>query len=149
MSDEYFGKLKYDPRWPDPIHGPGKNVMSGGTAFLKDTYFKAGSVDPWYCGHGAFADTDYHNQAAHAGCKFLDLRIPELHYHHDKHENDEKVDEMALRRKGLDNFIYYVWKWKLAPRLAEELAFRLAVFKPIEYVTKRLQELDQQFAPQD
>jgi hypothetical protein len=116
--------------------------MSGGTAFLKATYFKVGSVDPWYCGHGAFADTDYHYRAKRAGCKFLDLRIPELHYHHDKLENGEKVDEMALRRKGLDNFIYYIWKWGLSRSLADDLAFKLAVFKPAEYVTRKIEELD-------
>jgi hypothetical protein len=140
-EDEYFGKLKYEPRWISPMHGPGKNVMSGCTAFLKRTYFKVGSVDPWYCGHGAFADTDYHYRAKKAGCKFLDLCVPELHCHHHKEENGQKVDEMTLRRKGLDNFIYYIWKWKLPKILADHLAYRLAVYNPSKYVEKKMEEL--------
>ena len=33
--------------------------MSGSVAFTKKTYIRLGGVDPWYRGHGAFADTDF------------------------------------------------------------------------------------------
>jgi hypothetical protein len=144
MDDDYFGKLQYDPRWPEPIHGPGKNVMSGGTAFLKETYYKAGPVDPWYCGHGAYADVDYHYQAKLAGCKFLDLRVPELHYHHDKKDDGKKLDERSIRLKGLNNFIYYVWKWGLSTKYAENLAHNLSMLDSRDYISKKMAELDQQ-----
>lgn len=142
MSDKFFGKLQYDPRWEKPLHGPGKNVMSGGTAFTKNTYYRVGPVDPWYCGHGAFADTDYHQQAARSNCKFHDLKIPELHCHHERLERNEPLNILEYRKKGLDNFIYYVKKWALPISLAQDLAYKLGVFKAKQYVAERLEALE-------
>lgn len=145
IDDEFLGQLKYEPRFQDPVHGPGKNVMSGSVAFTRNTYVELGGVDPWYRGHGAFADTDFHYQAAQAGCSFIDLDVPEIHYHHNKLDNDEKeIDEITLRRMGLDNFIYYCKKWKLPMVLAENLALRCGILRPTKYVEEQLAVLSEQ-----
>jgi hypothetical protein len=142
LEKEYMGKFKYEVRFEKPCHGPAKNVMSGSTAFTKRTYIKLGGVDHWYRGHGAFADTDFHMQASLDGCRFLDLQMPELHYHHNK-MGDSKIelDEVTLRRMGLDNFIYYCDKWGLPMVLAESLAVRCGVMRPQRYVDKKLKEI--------
>ena len=128
MTDEFLGKLKFEPRFKEPLHGPGKNVMSGSVVFTKKTFLRLGGVDPWYCGHGAYADTDFHMQAAKAGCRFIDLGLPELHCHHKKlNEEGAANKQHELEVMGLDNFVYYVWKWKLSPIFAESLAERLGL----------------------
>jgi hypothetical protein len=69
----------YDPRWRLPLNGPGKGPCSGNTAFTKTTFKRSGGVDPWFEGHGAYADTDYHKQLHEMGVEFIDMDVPELH----------------------------------------------------------------------
>lgn len=134
--------LVYEERHGDPFHGPGKNVMSGSVAFTRETYLRLGGVDQWYCGHGAFADTDFHMQAASNGCEFLDLDIPELHFPHDKLNNDNtKLSDKDLWKKSLDNFIYYCLKWELPLVLAEDMAARGGIKRPSNYVSKKSKEI--------
>jgi len=90
LGDE-AGHVRYEPRFKDMIHVPGKNTMSGNTAFTKSTYYRLGGVDRWYCGHGAFADTDFHTLAHLAGCKFFDTQATELHYLHNKRQGDHTI----------------------------------------------------------
>lgn len=141
VDEKFIGKCRYEPRFIEPPKGPGKNVMSGNTAFLKSTFLKLGGVDPWYTGHGAFADTDFHMAATQAGCKFIDLKAPELHYHHAKKDGVVEVDEITLRRMGLDNFIYYCNKWGLPLVCAEALAYQCSILQPKKYVKRKLNEI--------
>lgn len=134
----YLGMFKYEPRFHNPIFGPGKNVMSGNTAFTKKTFLLLGGVDPWYRGHGAFADTDFHMQAAQAGCEFLDLKVPELHCKHPKLDSELELGEKKLMLLSLDNFIYYCNKWKLPLSLAENMAFNCGVKDVRSYVRRKL-----------
>lgn len=141
-DNRFIGALKYEAKTTSPIHGPGKNVMSGNTAFTKKTFLRLGGVDPWYCGHGAFADTDFHLTAARGGCQFSDLSVPELHCHHAK--LGDAVDELqtkSLQIMGLDNFIYYCRKWSLPLALPEGLAQRIGIPYPARYVRNRLSEI--------
>ncbi len=142
VKDEFLGCFRYEPRFQEPITGPGKNVMSGSVAFTKETYVRSGGVDPWYRGHGAFADTDYHMQTAKMGCEFIDLNLPEIHYHHFKiDQKGNEIEELALHRMGLDNFIYYCKKWQLPLILAEDLAIRCKIPKPWQYVEQKFKSL--------
>lgn len=141
MNADLLGALRFEQRYQNPLHGPGKNVMSGNTAFTKRTYMELGGVDHWYRGHGAYADTDFHFWAALQGCKFVDLELPELHCPHKKELNGGSLDEMTLRRLGLDNFIYYCWKWDLPMALAENLSVDCGIQSPARYVDKRLEVL--------
>ena len=142
LDDDFVGQFRYEPRFKNPLLGPGKNVMSGSVVFTKKTYHESGGVDPWYCGHGAFADTDYHFQTAKQGCEFIDLEIPEIHYHHLKIDNKgEELDHIALARLGLDNFIYYCKKWELPLMLAEDLATKCFIKNPVEYVQEKFKSL--------
>lgn len=123
LENEISGKIQYEPRAIWPVHGAGKNVMSGSTAFTKSTYRRLGGVDPWYCGHGAFADSDFHMTAYRAGCKFVDLGLTELHLPHYKlTQNGDPISWQKLWKLSLRNFIYYCWKWDLNISLAEEMA---------------------------
>lgn len=140
-DDDFLGTAMLEPRFAQPFHGPQKNVMSGFTAFTKETYYRLGGVDHWYCGHGAFADNDFHLQASMGGCEFTDLNIPELHFPHDKLDGNKKLSHVELYRLGLDNFIYYCWKWELPMALAEGLAHRCDIQRPTRYVEKRLGEI--------
>lgn len=142
LDEKAVGTLKYEVRHEEPFHGPGKNVMSGSTAFTRKTYLRLGGVDHWYCGHGAFADSDFHMQAASDGCAFLDLEVPELHYPHNKlGDKNSPLKDKELWMLGLDNFIYYCRKWKLPIALAESLAVRSGVNRPAVYVNKRAREI--------
>lgn len=142
LEDKFLGSVRYEPRSKAPLQGYGKNVMSGSTAFTKSVFRKLGGVDPWYCGHGAFADTDFHFAAAQAGMKFIDLGIPELHFPHPKSEKGVHLSDIELRRKGLDNFIYYCHKWRLPLVLAEGMAEECDMDNPARYVDRRLRELN-------
>lgn len=140
--DEFLAKLKFDPKTGVPHHGSGKNVMSGCTAFTRSTYIKLGGVDHWYCGHGAYADTDFHYQAAVGGCRFVDLQLPELHFPHSK--LDDKRDEINkddLNRLALDNFIYYCNKWCLPLTIAQDLANLIGLRSPAKYINNKVKEL--------
>ena len=113
-NPEYNGCLFFEPRFEQPVHGPGKNVMSGSVSFTKTTYNRLGGVDHWYCGHGAYADTDFHLQAARGGCRFIDLKLAELHCHHNKLKDDETLlTKEELHRLSDENFQYYLSKWEL------------------------------------
>lgn len=141
-DDRFLGRLQFEPRFATPPVGPGKGVMSGNTAFTVDTYCKLGGVDSWYCGHGAYADTDFQMQAAIKGCTFVDLKVPELHYHHHKlDENKVELDKMSLWRLSLDNFIYYCLKWNIPLEHAIEQAFECNIMKPKKYVEDRAKTL--------
>lgn len=134
--------LRYEVRHKEPYHGPGKNVMSGSTAFTKSTYERLGGVDHWYCGHGAFADSDFHMQAALGGCDFFDLGLTELHFPHSKlGENKQIISDQELYRLGLDNFIYYCKKWNLPNALVESYAARAGISRPASYISKRSKEI--------
>ena len=138
----YLGNVKFDPRFSNCSHRPGKNVMSGGTAFTKSTYLRLGGVDGWYCGHGAYADTDFHFTAQLGGCEFVDLRLPELHWPHPKlNDKGQPLDQMALHKLSLDNYIYYCKKWRLPMAMAESLASDIGIKRPDVYVAKRAKEL--------
>lgn len=146
LENFYFQKelygVSFEVRHLEPHHGPGKNVMSGSTAFTRKTYLRLGGVDHWYCGHGAFADSDFHMQAAAGGCEFIDLNIPELHYPHRKLDTqNNKLQDKELWLMGLDNFIYYCDKWNIPMVLAESLATQCGVKKPSSYVNKRIKEI--------
>jgi hypothetical protein len=142
MKDEFLGCFRYEPRFQEPVYGPGKNVMSGSVVFTKKTYIQSGGVDPWYRGHGAFADTDYHMQVAKMGCEFIDLDLPEIHYHHFKiDQKGDEIDELTLQRMGLDNFIYYCKKWQLPLILAEDLAVRCKIPNPWKYVEEKFRSI--------
>ena len=77
------------------------------------------------------------------GCKFIDLDIPEIHFYHTKlDEKDKQIDDITLRRMGLDNFVYYCKKWNLPTALAEDLALRCGIIKPSQYVDDKVRQLD-------
>lgn len=139
-DSKYLGKLKFEPRYKYPFSGPGKNVMSGNTAFTKSTYSRLGGVDRWYRGHGAYADTDFHMTAGKAGCEFVDLGVTELHCHHSKIEGRSVLTKEELDKMGLDNFIYYCHKWEVPTNIPENLAFRCRIPKPALYVSEKLKE---------
>lgn len=143
LSDRFLGFARYEPRHGLPNHQSVKNVMSGSTAFMKKTYLRLGGVDHWYCGHGAFADTDFHMTASVGGCKFVDLGSTELHFPHEKlNDKDQKaITATELQMLSLDNFIYYCQKWRLQITLAEELAKRIGVRKPNIYVKERIKQI--------
>lgn len=136
--------LRYEVRHRDPYHGSGKNVMSGSTAFTKKTYKRIGGVDHWYCGHGAFADTDFHMQASINDCGFLDLGISELHLSHEKlNDKNDEIQDKDLWILSLDNFIYYCEKWKLPLSLVENMAKKCGISRPLSYIQDRLKNLRQ------
>jgi hypothetical protein len=138
----YLGGLRFDPRYGQCLHAPGKNVMSGGTAFTKYTYLQLGGVDEWYRGHGAYADTDFHFTAQMAGCRFVDLGLPELHWpHHKLNDSGKRLSQSDLHRLSLDNYIYYCHKWGLPSALVENLAHEIGLHRPDRYVAKRKKEL--------
>lgn len=141
VSPDFLGVARYEPRFKDPVHGPGKNVMSGSVAFTKDDYYQIGGVDPWYRGHGAYADTDFHFAAQVNGCKFIDLQLPEFHYPHPKKKDEDNLGVMELRRLGLVNYIYYLNKWGLPMNLAENIAVECNLRRPTKYVEKVLKDL--------
>jgi hypothetical protein len=146
FSDPNFlGVVRYEPRLKDPFHGPSKNVMSGSTAFTKRTYFSVGGVDHWYCGHGAYADTDFHYQCSKSGCRFIDLGLPELHWPHTKNDSSGKIiDYDKLKMMSLDNFIYYCIKWRLSLALAENVAVKSKI-NPKKYVAEKSKLLRKQY----
>jgi hypothetical protein len=143
LSDEkFFGLLRFDPRFGAVKDVPAKNVMSGSTSFTKKTFLEVGPVDPWYCGHGAFADSDFHMQTAKKGCKFIDLQIPELHCHHHKMDKNKNIDPLVMKRLTLDNYIYYLDKWGLSLSAAEKMAkVHCEITEPVKYVKRKLAEI--------
>lgn len=129
--------LYYDPRYRIPLHGPGKGAMSGNTAFTKGAYHHAGRVDPWYEGHGAFADTDYHKQVWEAGVEIVDLNALELHLWHPKLSDDNlELTMRDIEILSLDNFIHHAQKWKLSYHYPEAIARYLGL--GADYVSQRV-----------
>ena len=141
LGDE-GGHVRYEPRFKDMIHVPGKNSMSGNTAFTKSTYYHLGGVDPWYCGHGAFADTDFHTLAHLANCKFVDTEEAELHYIHEKRHESGVLSEMELRKLTIENYVYYCRKWGLPRTMPESLAHESGIEKSERFVAKIWKDLD-------
>lgn len=129
--------LSFELRHIEPLYGPGKNVMSGSTAFTKSTFINLGGVDHWYCGHGAYVDSDFHRQAAMAGCSFVDLELPELHYPHRKLNNGKAVNDYRFRRLALKSFIYYCQKWDIPMSVAIHLAEKSGIYNPEGYVKRQ------------
>lgn len=146
-DDKFMGNLKYEAKFMEPIHRPGKNVMSGSVGFTKKTYFRLGGVDHWYCGHGAYADTDFHYAAAVGGCDFVDLGLPELHWPHYKKDGDKNLTDKELWVLSLHNFIRYCLKWGLPLVLADDLAHRSQIKNPSKYVRQYAESLRQ--SPRD
>lgn len=124
IDERAVGAFRFEPRYSEPPPGPGKNVMSGNTAFTKSTFYSLKSVDPWYCGHGAFADSDFHMTAKAAGCQFLDTKLNEFHYHHDKQDNGKTLSDHELHKLSLYNFIYYCLKWNINLNYADYFALQ-------------------------
>jgi hypothetical protein len=141
VFDSLLGAVRYEPRATMPFHGPGKNVMSGSVAFTKRTYRLLGGVDPWYRGHGAFADTDFHFLAALSKCSFIDIKVPELHFPHKKSEQSKVLSAEELNQKSIDNFIYYCKKWGLPLLLVENMVLQCGIANPSRYVDQRITEL--------
>ncbi len=137
------GSLRFEPRVKEPVHGSSKNVMSGSTGFFKQTYIELGGVDHWYCGHGAFADSDFHYTSARNGCRFVDLQLPELHFPHEKLDSDNQaLSQMDLWKASLDNFVYYCHKWSVPQAILVEFARHSGIQKPERYVKQALMNLN-------
>ena len=134
----FAGTIEFEPKYTVPNHNYGKNVMSGCVAFHKEDYWKSGGVDRWYCGHGAFADTDYHNQVHQMGYNFLNIEVPELHYFHHKKSGDKNLSKLDIYKLSIDNFIYYCDKWRIPLSKAASMAHQAGAKKPLSYVKKRL-----------
>lgn len=118
VQPRYQGKIAFEPRFGQLVHGPGKNVMSGNTAFTRTTYKKLGGVDRWYRGHGAYADTDFHMTASQ--CQFQDLETIELHCHHLKlGEKGAKLTKEQFEAMSYRNYVHYLEKWDLPVSLAD------------------------------
>lgn len=142
FQDERFQScFLFEARHKTPLYGPGKGVMSGNTAFTKETYWRLKGVDPWYCGHGAYADTDLQLTALKAGCSFVDLKAIELHYHHEKINGEESLSNQDLKELALENFIYYCKKWQLPKGYAESLALKSNIKHPRETVALKWEDV--------
>jgi hypothetical protein len=127
LRDHYKTKYKdlfvYDPRWQLPPFGPGKGVMSGNVAFTRATFEASGGVDPWFEGHGAYADTDFHMQCWKLGMEFVDMDELELHLKHPKlGEDSEELEFKDIELLSLNNFIYHAKKWDLGYKFPRVIA---------------------------
>ncbi len=120
-----FGLLVFEQIKNGVLLMNGKGVMSGCTAFAKDFYLYLGGVDPWYCGHGAYADTDFQMLAYREGAEFYDLKLPQLHWPHAKRDNQGKdLKSEQLRKESLTNYKYYASKWNLPKAIVQEMEYR-------------------------
>lgn len=144
LGDNEF-HVRYEPRFKDIVHAPGKNTMSGNTAFTKSTYYHLGGVDDWYCGHGAFADTDFHTIAHLSNCEFIDTKETELHYIHEKRHGDHVISDLEFKKMSINNYVYYCRKWGLPKAMVESLAFESGIEEADKYVENCWKELD--YAP--
>jgi hypothetical protein len=141
LDERSLAAFRYEPRFADPPPGPGKNVMSGNTAFTKSTFYRLNGVDSWYCGHGAFADTDFHMTAKVGGCKFVDTKVNEFHYHHNKQHDGKVLSDKELIKLSLYNFIYYLLKWNMPLTYAEYYALQSGLTR--KFVKDTAKELSQ------
>lgn len=104
----------YDPRFALPLNGPGKGAMSGSVGFTRMGYSQSGGVDPWFEGHGAYADTDFQKQCHEKGFQFVSLALQEIHLWHPKlWESGEELTRRDLEILSLNNWIYHAKKWNL------------------------------------
>lgn len=142
IKKKRYKGIVFEPRFTKPVHFPGKNAMSGSVAFSKDTYRLSGGVDPWYEGHGAFADSDFFMQTVRKNFRFFVLpNIPELHFGHTKRDgNNNIVSDKELRLEGLHNFIYYCSKWGIGFDKPLIVAKNIGVPSPEEYIAKIIEE---------
>lgn len=148
LDERSVGAFRYEARYAEPPPGPGKNVMSGNTAFTKSTFYALQGVDPWYCGHGAFADTDFHMTAAVAGCRFVDTKLNEFHYHHEKRDGGTALSDKELIKLALYNFIYYCLKWKLSLAYAEYYALQSGLTRKfVKEVARELKQITSAYQP--
>ena len=138
--------LMFEPRFSKPTHFPGKNAMSGSVAFTKETFKKSGGVDPWYEGHGAFADSDYFMQTYKSGFTFFTLpHIPEFHFGHTKRDSNNNIlSDKEIAKQGLNNFIYYCNKWNIGFEKPVVVARNIGIESPSSYVQKILEEQNEQ-----
>lgn len=140
--DKYKIMFDYDPRWLLPIDGPGKGPCSGNTAFTKATFLKSGGVDPWFEGHGAYADTDFHKQLWEMGVKFVDMDVPEFHLKHPKMgDENEELTMRDIEVLSLNNFIYHCKKWNLGYKYPRTIASWLNL--PGDFVDRVLLHIDE------
>jgi hypothetical protein len=145
MDGNSYDFVQFEPRHWKPLCGPGKNVMSGSVGFTKTTYNRLGGVDYWYCGHGAYADSDFHLQAAVNGCRFVDLELTELHFPHSKLSKGKVLSEKKLRQLSLDNFIYYCLKWGIPKSRMISVAKRSMLKCPVRYVNEKIRLFSKEF----
>lgn len=139
--DEWKDRIFYDPRYALPLHGPGKGVMSGSVGFTKQGYVRSGGVDPWFEGHGAYADTDYQKQVCEAGYRMVSIETPEFHLWHPKLSdggNELKMKEIELL--SLNNFVYHAKKWRLGYEYPKAIAAYLKL--PNDFVDQVLRRLE-------
>tara|TARA_Y100000034_G_scaffold42710_2_gene52293 strand:- start:15351 stop:16190 length:840 start_codon:yes stop_codon:yes gene_type:complete len=139
LSDLRKGMIIDDPRFKIPVPRHGKNPMSGNTAFTKTTFIDSGGVDPWYKGHGAFADSDYFMQMYDLNADFYDVEdIVELHFGHTKkNEEGKSLSDRELGLLSLDNFIHYCKKWGISRQRAIDVAKSWRIQEPDKYVYRR------------
>ena len=139
LCDLKDGMIVDDTKLKFPVARHGKNPMSGNTAFTKSTFVSSGGVDPWYSGHGAFADSDYFMQMHKEGAEFVDVEESiELHFGHTKKdEYGKNLSAKELGLSSLDNFIYYCKKWKIPKQRAVDVAKSWRIENPEKYVVRR------------
>lgn len=139
LRDLKEGMIMDDTKFKAPVPRHGKNPMSGNTAFTKDTFINSGGVDPWYQGHGAFADSDFFMQMYKAGAEFVDVEdAVELHFGHTKKdEGGKNISGRELGLLSLDNFIYYCKKWRISKQRPIEVAKSWRIENPDKYVIRR------------
>lgn len=137
IKDIKKGLIVDDTKFNVPIPRYGKNPMSGNTAFTKSTFRDSGGVDPWYEGHGAFADSDYFMKMYKKGANFLNVSdVVELHFGHTKKDDEGNIfSDKELGVMALDNFIYYCKKWSINLQRAVDMAKSLQIRSPAKYVT--------------
>jgi len=139
LKDLKDGMIMDDTKFKIPVARHGKNPMSGNTAFTKKTFMESGGVDPWYSGHGAFADSDFFMQMYKEDIEFVDIEdAVELHFGHTKKDEDGKnLSEREIGILSLDNFIYYCRKWKIPKEKAVSIAKTWRISRPEKYVISR------------
>lgn len=146
--DRHKDLLWYDPRFGLPCDGPGKGVMSGNTAFTRETFKRSGGVDPFYRGHGAWADSDFHRQCWGMGMGMVDLGRLELHLHHDKlAAGGGELAAHDVEVLSLNNYVRYCSKWNVDLDRARDVASLLKL--PDGFVERVKESLHRQATPSD
>lgn len=149
LNRKFSDLIYYDPRYRLPLHGPGKGVMSGNTGFTRSGYRRSGGVDPWFEGHGAYADTDFQKQVWNKGFEFVPIDATEIHIWHPKFsdQSSEELTQRDIEVLSLNNFIYHARKWKLGYHYPQAIANYLGLGDSfVERVLERIQS-DDPFEP--